>query len=140
MQNEPLKTQTIRATGVAIFTQIKESGKSSFRKLADLINGSKSSVRRHLKAQKNRALYPNHRCGKAPRVRVLVFATLYVFCLGRGVGTDQISLFFKLIRIDKYVGISASALQQLVKQMEMLLPLFQDVCEKSKSNHEAHEV
>jgi hypothetical protein len=135
MQNESSKTQKIRTTSVAIFTKIKESGKNSIRKLADLINRPKSSVHRHLQAQERRDLHPESSLWESPEgyawLRILVFATLYVFCLGRGVGTDQLSLFFKLIRIDTHVGLSPSALQHLVQQMEALLPQFQDSCEKS---------
>ena len=135
MQNESSKTQKIRTTSVVIFTKIKDSSKKSIRKLADLINRPKSSVHRHLQAQEKRNLHPESLLWESPEgsawLRVLVFATLYVFCLGRGVGTDQLSLFFKLIRIDTQVGISPSAWQHLVKQMETLLPQFQEACEKS---------
>jgi len=144
MHNESSKTQKIRTTSVAIFTKIKESGKNSIRKLADLINLPKSSVHRHLQAQERRDLHPESSLWESPEgyawLRILVFATLYVFCLGRGVGTDQLSLFFKLIRIDTHVGISPSALQYLVKQMEELLPQFQDTCEKSVNKEHRHIV
>lgn len=135
MQNETSKTQQIRTTSAAIFTKIKDGGKNSIRKLAALINHSKSSVHRHLQAQEKRNLHPESLFWESPDgsawLRLLVFATIYTFCLGRGVGTDQLSLFFKLIRIDTHVGLSPSALQSLVKQMEELLPQFQDACEKS---------
>jgi len=60
----------------------------------------------------------------------LVFATLYTFGLKSGVGADTLSRFFKLIRIDTHVGISASALRTQMQLMETLLPQFQASCEQ----------
>jgi hypothetical protein len=59
----------------------------------------------------------------------LVFAVLYLFGLECGVGTDKLSRFFNLIRIDTHVGVSPSALRLQLKQMEVLLPQFQAECE-----------
>jgi len=60
----------------------------------------------------------------------LVFATLYIFGLKSGVGADTLSQFFKLIRIDTHVGVSASALRTQMQLMESLLPQFQASCEQ----------
>lgn len=60
-------------------------------------------------------------------------AVLYSFGMECHVGADKLSRFFKLIRIDTHVGISPSALHQQLSQMETLLPLFQQQCEKSVS-------
>jgi hypothetical protein len=49
------------------------------------------------------------------------------------VGADKLAQFFKLIRIDTHVGISPSALNRQLNQMESLLPLFQQQCEKGAS-------
>jgi len=61
----------------------------------------------------------------------MVFATVYVFGLKAGVGADTLSLFFKMIRIDNHVGVSPDALRTQINKMEVLLPLFQEECEKS---------
>jgi AraC-like DNA-binding protein len=60
----------------------------------------------------------------------MVFAALYFFGLKSGVGANTLSLFFKMIRIDTHVGISVSTLRTQLNQMETLLPIFQDLCEK----------
>ena len=59
-----------------------------------------------------------------------MFAVLYLFGLECGVGADKLSRFFKLIRIEKMVGVSPSALRTRLQQMEQLLPQFQADCEK----------
>ena len=46
------------------------------------------------------------------------------------VGADKLSRFFKLIRVNTHLGVSASALRQQLNQMENVLPLFQQQCEK----------
>jgi len=56
---------------------------------------------------------------------------LYEFGLGCNVGADKRSNFFKLIRIDTHIGISASALRTKLNKMEDLLEEFQQSCENS---------
>lgn len=41
------------------------------------------------------------------------------------------SLFFKMIRLDTQLGVSPSSLRKLMNEMELLLPQFQELCEKS---------
>jgi hypothetical protein len=60
-----------------------------------------------------------------------VIATLFQFGLKSGVGADNLSLFFKMIRLDKQIGVSASSLRKQLKEIESLLPQFQELCEKS---------
>jgi len=60
-----------------------------------------------------------------------VIATLFQFGLKSGVGADNLSLFFKIIRLDKQIGVSASSLRKQLKEIESLLPQFQELCEKS---------
>ena len=63
----------------------------------------------------------------------MTLATLYIFGLDCHVGADKLAQFFKLIRIDTHVGVSPSALRQQLRNMENLLPLFQQQCENSAS-------
>ncbi|MDQ7090948.1 MAG: hypothetical protein Q9M50_09945 [Methylococcales bacterium] len=63
--------------------------------------------------------------------RLMVFSALYVFGLKAGVGAETLSLFFKMIRIDTHVGVSPDALRTQINKMEVLLPQFQQECEKS---------
>ena len=127
-------TQEIRATSRLIIDEIATSGKQSLRKLADLINRSKSSVHRHQQAQAQRNQHPESalwatEAGEA-WLKLLMVAVLYSFGMECHVGADRLSRFFKLIRIDTHVGVSPSALRQQLSHMESLLPLFQQQCEK----------
>ncbi len=60
-------------------------------------------------------------------------AVLYSFGMESHIGADNLSRFFKLIRIDTHVGISPSALRQQLSRMDSLLPLFQQQCESRVS-------
>ena len=64
----------------------------------------------------------------------MIFAAVYVFGLKAGVGADTLSLFFKIIRVNTHVGVSASALRTQMNKMEILLPKFQSACEKQVEN------
>jgi hypothetical protein len=57
---------------------------------------------------------------------------VWLFGLECGVGSDKLSQFFKLIRIDAPVGVSASALHRQLNQMERLLAQFQVECGKKQ--------
>jgi len=50
---------------------------------------------------------------------------------GRPQGADQLSEFFRLIRIDTHVGVSASALRQQLRDLEQQLAAFQEEQEAS---------
>jgi len=56
-----------------------------------------------------------------------------MFGLQRSVGTGHLSMFFTMLRIDTHVGISETALRNLLKQMELLLPVFQEMCETQQA-------
>jgi hypothetical protein len=112
-------TQKIRAASVAIIVEIGRDGKKSVRKLAQLIKGTKSSVHRHLHAQKRRNRHPESAFWETEAgsawMRLLVFAAIYQFGLECGVGAGKLSLFFKLIRIHDHVGVSESALRTQIQ-------------------------
>ena len=61
-------------------------------------------------------------------MRLLIFAVLYKFGIQHHVGADALSDFFKMIRINTHVGVSPSAILNQLKQMEELLPTFQQQC------------
>ncbi len=46
------KTEEMRSTSRAIIKEVKKCGKQSVRKLAELLNLGKSSIQRHLQAEK----------------------------------------------------------------------------------------
>jgi len=120
-----------------IITEIARSGKQSFRKLASLINRSKSSVHRHEQARVRRNQHPESvlwetDSGEAWQ-QMLVLATLYTFGMECHVGADKLAKFFKLIRMDTHVGTSPSTIRKQLNKIEELLPLFQQGCESDAS-------
>ncbi len=50
-------------------------------------------------------------------LRLLVFATIYVFGIKHGVGSEALSEFFHLLRLKSQIGISPTALRRLEVQM-----------------------
>jgi hypothetical protein len=63
-------------------------------------------------------------------LQTLFFATLYVFGLQGHVGADRLEEFFRLLRLETHIGISATTLRRRLNQMEALLPQFQAQCEQ----------
>ncbi len=128
-------TQAIRATGHTIFAEIAAKGKQSLRTMGKLVGRSKSSVHRHLKALAHRNRHPESEFWEteagAAWLRLLALSVLYSFGLQHHVGADTLSDFFKLIRIDTHAGFSPGALRTQLRQMEALLPAFQQSCEAS---------
>lgn len=104
------------------------------RRLAEAVGCSKSAAHRHRQAQERRDQYPESPFWETDAghewQRLLFFAVLYQFGLGSGVGADNLSRFFKLIRLDNQMGVSPSSLRSRLDQMESLLIQFQRDCEQ----------
>lgn len=115
-------TQSIRASSLLIITAMVAFGYQSIRQLAERCDRSKISVHRHLKAHERRNQYLEsyfwEREEGSAFLRRLCCAVLYQFGLKHHVGADQLSEFFRLIRIDSHVGLSASALRQMMRGLE----------------------
>ncbi len=130
-------THQIRTTSRLILNTLMSCGKKSLRHVADLVNRSKSSVHRHQQARARRNQHPESALWETEAgeawLKLLVIAALYSFGMDRHVGADKLSQFFKLIRIDTHVAISASALHRQMSQIESLLSLFQQGCENEVS-------
>ena len=103
---------------------------------------SKSSVHRHQQAQQRRAQHPEsafwESAAGADFLERVVYAALYQFGLKNHIGAEQLSEFFRLIRIDTHVGVSPNALRIRLRQMESLLPTFQAECEQSATCPPTH--
>ena len=127
------KTESIRLAGRALFQQIEAKRKQSVRALGNLIHRSKSSVSRLWRAQVRRNLHPESAFWEtqagAAWLRLMNLAVLYKFGMQHHVGADALSDFFKMIRINTHVGVSPGAVLNQLKQMEELLPAFQQQCE-----------
>jgi hypothetical protein len=128
-------TQSIRAASLLIITTILTFGYQSIRKLAKQHNLSKSSVHRHLNAYQRRNQHPEspfwETAAGGEFLQRLCGATLYLFGLKHHVGADQLSEFFRLLRIDTHVGVSASALREQMRGLEKHLADFQQAQEAS---------
>jgi Family of unknown function (DUF6399)/IclR helix-turn-helix domain len=113
------------AKSLVIFNSIREHGKQSIRSLADRTGLSKSSVHRHLQARDRRDRYPESSFWETEGGRTwlirLVVATLFVFGLKRGVGTETLSEFFGRLRLEGHVGCSPSALRTVMYTLERLV-------------------
>jgi hypothetical protein len=86
---------------------VRERGKKSVRKLAGLVESSKSSVHRHLQAKEKRNKHPESDLWETEAgdvwLKVLVLAAIYIFGIKSGVGAETLAQFFKMIRIDTHV-------------------------------------
>jgi hypothetical protein len=51
-------------------------------------------------------------------LRLLVLATIFVFALQGGIGCERLSQFFQLLRLERHIGVSPTALRSLRAQME----------------------
>jgi len=71
-------------------------------------------------------------------LRMLSIAVIFLFGIRSGVGAETISQFFTLIRLDTHVGCSPSAIRDRLREMEALLPKFQQICEQSLASEARH--
>ncbi len=104
-----------------IYQTTKKVGFISVRALAKAINLSKSSRNRLNRKIKGRQNHPESPLWETPEgydwLRLLVFATIYVFGIKHGVGSEALSEFFHLVRLKSQIGISPTALRRLEDQM-----------------------
>jgi hypothetical protein len=56
---------------------------------------------------------------------VLVFATVYVFGIMRGVGAESLSLFFTLLHLQTHIGVSPSAIRTIHRDMDTQILRYQ---------------
>ena len=103
----------------------RELGRKSVRTLAKSTNLSKSSVHRLSQRIKHRNQYPESGFWETAEgyqwLRLLVFATIYIFGIKQGIGSEVLSEFFHLLRLNKQIGVSPTALRRLEAQMRSLI-------------------
>ena len=126
----------VRIRDSRVFTSITEFGRRSLRKIAQATGLSKSSVARSLKAIARRDKHPESHFWETEEgrawLRLLVAAALYEFGLKGNQGTERMSEFFKRIRVDTHVGVSPTALRNMVQQMEEAIISFQQIQEEEQ--------
>ena len=106
----------------AIFASLWEQGNSSIRRIAAATGIAKSSVHRHRQAIERRNQYPESPLWEMESgvqwLQRLVWAVLYVFGVKHGIGNETLSEFFHLLRLERHIGVSPTALQGIRVQME----------------------
>ena len=126
-------TAAVRTRDRKVFANIAEFGQRPLRKIAKAVSLSKDSVARSLAAMFKRDKYPESHLWEAEEGQVwlhrLVTAMIYVFGLKGNQGAERMSEFLKCIRVDTHVGVSPSALRNMIHQTEELLVEFQKMQE-----------
>jgi len=95
-------------------------------------------VRRSKQALAHRKSYPESALWETEAGQawlcLLVTAVLFEFGLKCNLGADRLSGFFKRIRLDKQIGVSATALRTLLKRLEALVISYQQQQESQRSH------
>ncbi|MDJ0691771.1 MAG: hypothetical protein QNJ41_25130 [Xenococcaceae cyanobacterium MO_188.B32] len=93
----------------------------SLRALARATNISKSSVHRLSQRIKHRQQHPESYFWETPEgyewLKILVFGTIYIFGIKQGIGSEVLSEFLHLLRLNRQIGVSPTALRRLEAQM-----------------------
>ena len=112
----------LRERSLAVFKAGYQLGKTSFRSLAQQNNLSKSSVHRLYHRIIKRNQHPESSLWETEAgqqwLRLLVLATIFIFALQGGIGCERLSQFFRLLRLQRHIGVSPTALRSLRTRME----------------------
>ncbi len=107
----------------------RELGIKSVRALARATNISKSSVHRISQRIEHRHQHPESYFWETAEgyqwLRLLVFATVYIFGIKQGIGSEVLSEFFHLLRLNRQIGVSPTALRRLEAQMRSEIRTYQ---------------
>ena len=100
-----------------VFETLWVQGKCSIRDAAKRTGMSKSSVHRHKQTIERRQSYPESslwesREGYLWLVR-FVWATIYWFGIKQGIGSENLSEYFKLLHLEQRIGVSPDSLRKL---------------------------
>ncbi|MEM8832895.1 MAG: hypothetical protein AAGE96_26715 [Cyanobacteria bacterium P01_G01_bin.19] len=102
---------------------------NSFRAIAQETNLSKSSVHRLYHRIVNRNQHPESSLWESPEgqewLRLLVLASIFIFALQGGIGCERLSRFFHLLRLQRHIGVSPTALRSLRARMESAIIEYQ---------------
>ncbi|MGK7914586.1 MAG: DUF6399 domain-containing protein [Prochloraceae cyanobacterium] len=108
-----------------VYQATRELGIKSVRALARATNISKSSVHRISQRIEHRHQHPESYFWETAEgyqwLRLLVFATIYILGIKQGIGSEVLSEFFHLLRLNKQIGVSPTALRRLEAQMRSLI-------------------
>ena len=124
---------TLRTLARKIFSFFQQHASATVREAAEATGTSKSSAQRQRQAIARRNQYPESWLWETAEgflwlIR-LVCATIYLFGICGGIGMDTIAEFFRLIRLDRHIGVSASSLYRLTARIETLILEYKDTYE-----------
>ena len=112
-----------------VYQATQKLGIKSVRALARATNISKSSVHRLSQRIEHRHQHPESYFWETPEgyewLRLLVFATVYIFGIKQGIGSEVLSEFFHLLRLNRQIGVSPTALRRLEAQMRSEILTYQ---------------
>ena len=112
-----------------VYQAMSELGIKSVRALARAINISKSSVHRIRQRIESRQQHRESYFWETPEgyewLKLLVFATIYIFGIKQGIGSEVLSEFFHLLRLNRQIGVSPTALRRLEAQMRSMILTYQ---------------
>jgi hypothetical protein len=105
-----------------VFSVLHTATNLSVRTIAKLTGIPRSSVQRYKAGLVRRNQYPESHLWERPEgyawLCLLVFATVYVFGIMRGVGAESLSYFFSLLHLQTHIGISPSVIRTIRREME----------------------
>ena len=112
-----------------VFQAGYQFGQNSFRTVAQKTDLSKSSVHRLYHRLVNRNQYPESELWETEAgqkwLRLLVLAAIFIFALQGGIGCERLSGFFHLLRLQRHIGVSPTALRSLRARMESAIIEYQ---------------
>lgn len=124
-----------------LYDHIKESGNKNCHRLASFFKTSSSSIFRKLKQLKSRS----HICGasffetqegQAWLIKLIV-AIIMIFGVLCGIGGERLSLFFSLLELTYFVGLSERSINRVTQKIEELIEQYgakQDTDVKAQLN------
>jgi hypothetical protein len=119
----------IRERAQKIFQTASDHLRHSVRGIAQATGFSKSAVHRHQQARARRNQHPESELWESPAgadwLRRLVVASIFIFCFQHGVGCESLSQFFRLLRLDRHIGVSPSSLRKILAMMETEIQTYQ---------------
>ena len=112
----------MRSRGRTLFPILNRPVKYSIRKLAQIIGISKSATHRHKKAIEKRNLFPESSLWETQEgyewLCRLFIAVIFLFAIKNGIGAGTISEFFKLLRLDMFIGISPTTIKNFINKIQ----------------------
>lgn len=112
----------IRERWQKVWACLQRNAQQSVRDIARATGIAKSSVQRHLQAIRGRQQYPESFLWETEEgeqwLARLVFGVIYCFGIKEGSGAKSLSNFFHLLRLERRVGCSESALRKMKAQVK----------------------